>query len=236
MSTSLKSELASEGRKTTENPLETEDEQGETVRLGQTIEMLFDLLPTIRRIRRTHILQQESTDLNNVKMTMQESSSMTSATKNPAPTSDSGLATSFGLIFDQLLDHSLNLASSLETVLQNDENWARKNGEKVEPYSGILLKETDRLREFKKVKESQRDSADVQLVVSTIATLGKALHETIRDIVVSEKPKISEKTSSRIHSIDAKSADDRDEKIKALVKMLRVSNSRMWEQSDRQEI
>lgn len=220
VSTSLDKKVTSKGRPSTEDQSEIKDDHGEFLRLGQTIEMLFDLLPTIRRIRRTHILRQESRD-----------SSLTSATDIPATMSDSGLTTSLGLTFDQLLDHSLNLASSLETVLQNDENWAKKNGEKVEAYSGILRKETDRLREFKKAKGRKRDSADMQLVISTITTLGNALNETIKDITVSEKPKLSEKPGSRYHLIDVKSADDRDEKIKALVKIFGVYNAKMWEQS-----
>ncbi len=231
VSTSLKKESKNGGSQTTEGLLEKEDDQDEVLRLGRTIEMLLDLLPTIRRIRRTQLLRQEPRDSEKATVVVQESSSMTSATDDPAATSDAGPTISLGLTFDQLLNHSLDLASSLETVLRNDENWAKKNGEKVEAYSGVLRKETDRLRDFKRVKEGKGDSADMQQVISTIATLGKALNDTIKDIAVSEKPKTSEKQRSMFHLIDAKSADDRDETIKALVKMFGIYNAKMWEQS-----
>ncbi|CAD6571631.1 MAG: hypothetical protein ASARMPRED_004661 [Alectoria sarmentosa] len=243
VSNSLENESTREGTPTAEDQSETEDSQDEIMRLGRTIEMLFDLLPTIRRIRRTHLLRQESKDYQKTTVTVQQSSSISSAIDKSAATSDSGPTASLELdvhsgtsrnktvTFDQLLNHSLDLAASLETVLHNDETWAEKNGEKVEAYSGVLRKETDRLREFKKIKEGERDSADMQQIISTIATLGKALNETIKDIAVSEKPKISEKTGSRFHLIDTKSADDRDEKIKALVKKFGVYDAKMREQS-----
>ena len=134
-----------------------------------------------------------------------------------------------GLTFDQLLEHSLDLASSLKTLLRNDEAWARKNNQKVTVYSGILRKEVDRLQEFKKLSSEKSHSADMQEVIGTIATLEKALNEAIKDISAPEKPGSWQKTGSKILMIDAKSATvDADEKIREVIEKFAAINTNMW--------
>ena len=171
--------------RTITDQLETQDDQYEIINLGRPIKNLFDLLPIIRRIRRTHLLRQESEDFNKATVTAQESDSMTSATYKAVAPRNPALGSTLRLSFSRLLEHSLDLASILETVLHNDEDWAVLNGEMFETNSGKLRKETDRPREYEKVKKGKRDMADMQQAVSTSA---KALQETIKDIAVPVKP------------------------------------------------
>ena len=223
--------LESPGDETLTNREQSEEEcdQGEVTRLGSIIEMLFDLLPAIRRIRRTYFRQLESGELEKTTQLVDEPSSTTLPTDDRPAASEPSPSPSLGLTFDQLLEHSLDLASSLETLLRNDETWARKNDQNVTMYSDILRKEMDRLQEFKKLSSEKSHFVDMQEVIGTIATLGKALNEAIKDIAAPEKPGSWQKTGSKILMIDAKSATvDADEKIREVIQTFAAINTDMW--------
>lgn len=206
--------------------------QDEITRLGNIIRMLFDLLPAVRRIRRTYLRQLEWEKSGKTILPVEESSSAIAPTDDRPAASNPKSAVPLGLTFDQLLEHSLDLASSLETLLRNDETWAKKNNQQVDVYSGILRKEVGRLQEFKKLNSGKRDSADMHEVIGTIATLGKALNEAIKDIAAPEKPGPWQKTGSTFLLVDAKSPTvNADEKIKEVIAKFAACNRNMWEQS-----
>ena len=208
---------------------EGESDQGEILRLGSIIGMLFDLLPAIRRVRRTFLRRLEFEELEKTPIPVDELSSTASPMDDRPAASESNLGPPLGLTFDQLLEHSLDLASSLETLLRNDETWARKNDQNVTIYSGVLRKEVDRLQDFKNLASGKSNSANMQEVIGTIATLGKALNEAIKDIAAPEKPGPGQKTGSGLMLVDAKSATvDADEKIREVIELFAAMNTDMW--------
>lgn len=227
-----RSEPTNDKTPTSENWLEEECYQDEITRLGCVIGMLFDLLPAIRRLRRSYLRQMESEESEKTILSTEETNSVTPPADDLPATDDSSSASPLGLTFDQLLEHSLDLASSLETLLRNDETWARKNNQNVNIYSGILRKEVNRLEEFKKASVEKRNPADMQEVIGTIATLGKALNEAIKDIAAPEKPGLSQKTGTKYSLLDAKSATiDADETIRKVIENFAACNRIMWKQS-----
>ena len=214
---------------TDQDKWEGEPDQGEISRLRSIIGMLFDLLPAIRRVRRTYLRRLEFEELEKTPMPVDGLSSTASPKDDRPAASEPDPGPQLGLTFDQLLEHSLDLASSLETLLRNDETWARKNDQNVTIYSGVLRKEVDRLQDFKNLTSGKSDSANMQEVIGTIATLGKALNEAIKDIAAPEKPGPWQKTGSGLLLADAKSATvDADEKIREVIELFGAMNTDMW--------
>jgi hypothetical protein len=121
------------------------------------------------------------------------------------------------------IGNSLALASGLETMLQNDEIWAKQNGRKVQLYSPSFRKEKERLEEFKNGKAVNRSLEDVRTLLGTIRGLESALSKTLKDIEVRGKPGVQAGSS---HHTDIKfSSKDTDVKIAQVMNIFRNSNN-----------
>ncbi|KAL8732570.1 MAG: hypothetical protein Q9181_003901 [Wetmoreana brouardii] len=207
----------------------------QTLHLSHCIGFLFDLLPAIRRVRRQRVLEieaQERISDGDRRNDGVASSIVSVSNKKDAGTSET--VESLDITLEQLLDHSLTLASSLETILRNDEMWARKNNRKVQAYSGMLQVEVDRLNAFKDRSAASKSlgEAGMKSVVDTISTLSEALHQAIKDVSISEQPAVGEKDGSRFRLVDAKFAKSNvDQTIKEVIQQFSASNKAMWLQS-----
>jgi hypothetical protein len=191
----------------------------EVVDLGRLIELLFELLPPIRSIRRASLLQIELTKPEKTAVAM-ESSDSPQATQ----TTNDADAT-LGLTFQQLLDHSLELAGSLETLLRNDEAWAKQNGTKVQSYAPELRDELKRLEAFNKRNAGEGNAEDMKDILGIIENLGRALNRTISDISVSEKP------GSYFHLVDKKYSDEKANRIiKEVIELFKQTNTALYQQ------
>ncbi|KAL8689205.1 MAG: hypothetical protein Q9218_005070 [Villophora microphyllina] len=219
---------------TIEEPARNFDEQ-QVVHLSRCIEFLFDLLPTIRRLRRQRLLEIEGRQM--VSEGGQRNDGVAKSFEDAPNTTSTGKldpVRSLDISFEQLLDHSLKLASTLDTILRNDELWARKNNQKIQAYSVMLKAEVDRLNAFKDLSATSKSlgEAEMRSVVDTIATLSETLHQAIKDVSVSEQPTSDAKDGSRFRLVDAKFAkSDVDKTIKAVIEQFAASNKAMWLQS-----
>jgi len=189
--------------------------------LRRIIELLFDILPAIRSLRRDALLELERGNSEDKKAASLEK------------ISDESETTSTGEIdqnFEQRLDHSLDLASGLETLLRNDETWAKKNNHHVKVYSPIFSKERERLQEFKSARRGDRRPGEVNQLLGTISGLEEALNKTLQDIEVREKLGI--KPGEKQHTDIKFSGKDTDAKIAEVVKVFRNSNTALWVSED----
>jgi hypothetical protein len=152
--------------------------------LAQTIEVLFDILPAIRSVRRDDLLGGEREQLKEQPPESVQAGGVESESAKSA-------AIPASLAFEQRLDHSLDLASGLETLLRNDENWAAKNGQKIELFTPIIRKERERLAGFKNAKTHNEQPAKIDKLLRTISGLEKALSATMQEVEI--KGKLGEK-------------------------------------------
>jgi len=188
-----------------------------TEQLFKIVQLMFDILPAIRGLRRDRLLELEREVLRG-----------TQATSENVETDRMKIVTKVHPTFEQRLDHSLDLASGLETILRNDETWSKQNGQKIKIYSPIFSKERERLEEFKAAKRGDRKPAEVEKLLGTISGLEKALNQTLQDIEI--KGKLGTKPGEKQHTDIKFSGKDTDAKIAEVVEVFRNSNTALWGQ------
>ncbi|KAH9212702.1 hypothetical protein DL95DRAFT_463701 [Leptodontidium sp. 2 PMI_412] len=128
------------------------------------------------------------------------------------------LAISF-ILYDPV-SHTLD-----KNVLENDEAWAKKNGQKITLYAPIVRKERERLEEFERSNVRPKDS-DTKEILDTVSGLEKALKQTLEDVEVKEKPE--GKLGGKSYTDVKFSGRETDQKLPELLNVFRDSNAALW--------
>lgn len=190
--------------------------------LSRIIEILFNISPVIRALRRAHFLGLESKELGNSHQLISSASTKMETTQ----AADSSAADVSEHSLTRHVENILDLASGLEEVLRNDETWAKETGQKVKLYAPIVQKERERLEEFKTAKSASRNPAEMKKLLNTVSGLEQALSETLQDVEVKEK--YTGKVRSNPQTDIKLSGHETDKKLAKLVNVFRDSNTALW--------
>jgi hypothetical protein len=180
--------------------------------LRRIIELLFDLLPAIRSVRRARLLEIESNE--------------TPLVLGGTQMSESGITKKLNC--DEQLDLTIEKIGELETLLKNDESWAKENGQQVKIYTPILSKERERLEEYKQARKRRKGtSLDDDKVLSAITKLYQQLSKTTQDIEVKGS---QVKGKEGLHIKDMKFSDvDTDRIIRNAVDKIVTTTTGIWD-------
>lgn len=198
-----------------------EDELGPGIRtyvvsgLCHSVPSLFKLSPMLRSLRLAQILRSERLGLTKP----QAPGATLVSTKHSGPQPVSYLG---GLTVEQLMDHGLKLAAGLETMLRNDESWAKTSKDTIQVWSPDFHAECARLQDFRDSRLQTLSHDEIETVVRTVGTLSTALSETLNSI-------------DGYHKESAKITSDNlldpmvDTRIKSVMELLRDTNEKLWQ-------
>ncbi|KAL5314505.1 hypothetical protein ACEPPN_017145 [Leptodophora sp. 'Broadleaf-Isolate-01'] len=113
-----------------------------------------------------------------------------------------------------------------KNVLENDEAWAKENGQKITLYVPIVRKERERLEEFERSNVRPKDSDTKKGILDTVRALEKALRQTLEDVEVKEKPE--GKLGGKSYMDVKFSGRETDQKLSELLNVFRDSNAALW--------
>lgn len=111
-------------------------------------------------------------------------------------------------------------------MLENDEAWAKENGQKITLYVPIVRKERERLEEFERSNVRPKDSDTKKGILDTVRALEKALRQTLEDVEVKEKPE--GKLGGKSYMDVKFSGRETDQKLSELLNVFRDSNAALW--------
>ena len=185
--------------------------------LQDIVECLFELLPPIRAMRRAKLLQMEP---DHPKEALPSTAKIAAPLKEQVIPKDEPVPLP---TFQQMLDHSLELASSLEALLRKDEKYAKRRGMNVVAYAPEVKRELLKLEAFKSRAAQEQNREGMQELVDIVGNLGRALKRVITDISVSMTPE------SKYHLVVKQDSEEKtNELIQGIIKIFEETNDALY--------
>ena len=185
--------------------------------MGYLIDSLFSLIPSISSIRQSHLLSLEARRAEADAESVFSAQNVTEAI--PSSRGQGPLVSPQS--YQMMLEQNIKLARDLGDALKNDEDFALKQHiPKVEIFSPVLQKETERLAEHRDAV--RKASPHVKMDVEAQSQLHSALLTITKDLLASV-----EGSEALGPKAGVKETQNMDKSLKGLISMYQKTNDRL---------